>query len=250
MADYVRFAERAVFPFSTSGVNATSAPWIFVGSSYAGALGAWIEKTNPDVFHAYYASSAPVQVVSNYWQYFTPMIENMPRNCSRDLSAFITRVDKILLKGSEEQKIELKTHFGLEKLQDDDFAFVLHMGTWTWQSRDSMPFYSNFDRFCDYVEGKYNENLPRLPWAIGQQFTSSEKGDNLSRTLRGLSAWTKDVLIPGYCNYYGYKGHMTTDCLDSHDINHRQWKDITVGNQADRQWEWMLCNEPFEWRFR
>jgi hypothetical protein len=74
-------------PFDTNhSSNADRAPWVFSGGSYSGALAAWTESTSPATFWAYHASSATVEAISDYWQYFVPIQEGMPANCSKDLT--------------------------------------------------------------------------------------------------------------------------------------------------------------------
>lgn len=55
-------------------------------------------------------------------QYFEPIEEGMPKNCSKDVAAVIKHVDEILLYGSETDKHKLKEPFGLWGLKDDDFG--------------------------------------------------------------------------------------------------------------------------------
>ena len=43
--------------------------WIVVGGSYAGNLAAWSRMMYPDLIHSAYASSAPVLVKSDFYEY-------------------------------------------------------------------------------------------------------------------------------------------------------------------------------------
>jgi hypothetical protein len=123
IADFVNFAKNADLPFDTSGSSkADKAPWVFMGGSYSGALAAWIESTSPDTFWAYYASSAPVQA-KDYWEYFVPVQEGMPQNCSIDITKVVDHIDWVGKTGSDEEKKALQTLFGLGELEHyDDFA--------------------------------------------------------------------------------------------------------------------------------
>lgn len=70
-------------------------------------------------------------------QYFEPIEEGMPKNCSKDVAAAITAIDKILLKGSKDEKHKLKETFGLENLEDDgDFGRYV----WDRTAHSSEPF--------------------------------------------------------------------------------------------------------------
>lgn len=121
--DFIRFAETAELPFAPEGgSNATAAPWIFIGGSYSGALAAWIESVAGGTFWAYWSSSAPVNVM-DYWQYFVPVQEGMPKNCSADITRVVEYVDHVGLNGTAEEQKSLKTMFGFGALEHyDDFA--------------------------------------------------------------------------------------------------------------------------------
>jgi hypothetical protein len=50
---------------------------------------------------------------SDFWQYFEPVRQNMPQNCSNDVQGVIAFWDKIIESGNETALNELKTSFGL-----------------------------------------------------------------------------------------------------------------------------------------
>lgn len=57
------------------------------------------------------------------WEYFVPVQEGMPQNCSKDVSLVVDYVDKVLNHGNATSKTALKSMFGLENVEhDDDFA--------------------------------------------------------------------------------------------------------------------------------
>jgi hypothetical protein len=72
---------------------------------------------------AYHASSAPVEAVYDYWGYFLPIQNGMPRNCSRDFERIVDYADNVLLHGTDDEIAALKQKFGMEKLvHNDDFG--------------------------------------------------------------------------------------------------------------------------------
>lgn len=124
IADLNYFALTAKLPFDTKGTtNADKAPWVLVGGSYSGALTAWTEATTkPSVMWAYYASSAVVETMGNYWSYFLTETENMPQNCSSDISLVIDYLDNIGETGSTDEQDAAKEKFGLGGVAHyDDF---------------------------------------------------------------------------------------------------------------------------------
>jgi hypothetical protein len=116
------------------GSNARDVPWVLMGGSYSGALSAWTESVAPGTFWAYHASSAPVEAVSDYWDYFLPVMEGMPKNCSADLREVVEFMDGVLTNGTGEEVYALKAKFGLQNVtHNDDFMAALENGPWLWQ---------------------------------------------------------------------------------------------------------------------
>ena len=240
IADFVSFAANAKLPFDASGTgtNAKAAPWVFAGGSYSGSLSAWTESTSPGTFWAYHSSSAPVQAISDYWQYFSPIQQGMPKNCSRDLSNVINYIDNTLTKGSQREQYELKQKFGLGSLQNDDFGQVIEYGPWEWQSNTFTTQYSQFFKFCDAIEGVG-------PYADSVSGTAA--GVDVQTSLNGYAKWVKEALLPDFCTAFGYTDTNELGCFDTYNKNNKFFTDHTVYNGIDRQWQWMLCNEPFGW---
>jgi hypothetical protein len=123
IADFVRFAKEVKLPFDRKRSSTPDkAPWLFIGGSYSGALSAWIESVSPGTFWAYWSSSAPVQSM-DYWQYFVPVQQGMPKNCSTDVALVVDYIDKIGTIGSPKEQKALQTRFGMGDLEHyDDFA--------------------------------------------------------------------------------------------------------------------------------
>jgi hypothetical protein len=71
------------------------------------------------------ASSSSLTILQ--WQYFVPIQERLPQNCSTDLVKTIDYIDSILTGPDESAKDALKKKFMLGDLRDDDFAaYVLY----------------------------------------------------------------------------------------------------------------------------
>ncbi|KAJ5899127.1 Peptidase S28 [Penicillium taxi] len=236
--DLTYFAKNVVLPFDTnSSSNAQNAPWVLSGGSYSGALSAWTFATSPGVFWAYHASSAPVEAIDDYWQYFVPVQEGMPKNCSTDLSRVVDYIDKINAEGNEKKIQALKDLFGLGDLEHfDDFASALENGPWLWQSNSFYSGYSSFFEFCDYIENVQ----------AGASVTPGAEGVGLRKALQGYAKWFTEVYFPGSCTGYGYwTSDNTTACYDTYNATSPLFTDNSVDNSIDKQWQWFLCNEPF-----
>ncbi|KAJ5107885.1 Peptidase S28 [Penicillium angulare] len=242
VADLVYFAKNVKLPFDkNSSSNAQNAPWVLSGGSYSGALTAWTESTSPGTFWAYHASSAPVEAIYDYWQYFKPVQEGMAKNCSQDVSRVVDYVDRVASAGTKEQQQKLKELFGLGDLEHfDDFAAALENGPWLWQSNAFYTGYSEYYQFCDYVEGVQ----------AGASVIPGPEGVGLKKALHGYAKWFKTVYFPGSCAGYGYwTSSTTTACYDTYNASSPVFTDLAVNNTIDRQWQWLLCNEPlFYWQ--
>jgi hypothetical protein len=47
------------------------------------------------------------------------------------------------------------------------------------------------------------------------------------------------------CAGYGYwTDPMDISCFDTYNASNPIFTDLTVGNAANRQWQWLLCHEP------
>jgi len=241
--DLTHFARTVKLPFDKNGSsNADKAPWVLAGGSYSGALSAWTESVAPGTFWAYHASSAPVEAIYDYWQYFQPVNDGMPKNCSKDLGRVIDHIDHVLASGSEKEKHDLKDMFGLADVTaNDDFGAALENGPWLWQSN---RFYANggFFEMCDAVEnaGLYSNTT--------KTFMPGADGVGLAKALPGYANWFKKTFLPGWCEAYGYadwQGEMNVQCFNTHNASSPMYTDHTLSNGFDRQWQWFLCNEPF-----
>ncbi|KAH6613652.1 peptidase S28 [Chaetomium sp. MPI-SDFR-AT-0129] len=246
LKDLTHFAKTFVPPFDKSGKSsADNAPWVYAGGSYSGALAGWLAALEPDTFWAYYSSSGVVQAVGDFWQYFAPVQEATPANCSADVNAVIDYVDLTLKFGSKKSKQALKDKFSLGDLQDEDFAAALEWGPWQWQSTQLYSLNTTgvnlYYEFCDYIENVSPNSTHKLPGA---------KGVGLTKALNGYAKYVKEVVIPDFCASAGYdewKGASNTLCFQNLNASNVAYKDLAPDNWVNRQWNWMLCNEPFEW---
>ncbi|KAI6381348.1 hypothetical protein MCOR25_001279 [Pyricularia grisea] len=238
ISDTTRFARQVTLPFDGSGAtNAPKAPWVFVGGSYPGALAGWVDSVAPGTFWAYHASSAVVEAIDDYWRYFTEIIEGMPKNCSSDVSLVVEHIDKVLKTGSDSDKSALQTAFGLGFLKQDDFASTLMNGPYLWQSVDFTTGYSDFYKFCDYVENVPPNATTRVP--------PGPDGVGVEKALTGYQNWVKKEYLPTACDSVGFpKGDL--GCLDTYNVSNPILHNYTVLNGANRQWFWLTCNEPLK----
>jgi hypothetical protein len=194
-----------------------------------------------------------VEAIGNFWQYFEPVRAGLPANCSADVERVIAHVDDVLTTGTAAEIQALKNMFGLGSIvHADDFASVLENGPWTWQSHDFDSGYSSVYQFCDYVEnavsGVFNTSSACKPGTNATTTTvPGANGVGLKKALHGYATWTSQVLLPDYCSSLdsSFEGTLNTECFDSYNASNPIYTDTSVDNAIDRQWMWLLCNEPF-----
>ncbi|KAK0619056.1 putative serine peptidase [Immersiella caudata] len=241
--DLGHFTRTVKLPFDDSGAsNSQNAPWVFVGGSYAGNLVAWTRKFDPDAFWAYHSSSAPVEAIYNFWAYYIPIQRGMPQNCSKDLLLISEHVDNVIESKNETAIHELKDMFGLATVEyHDDFAAAVGGITAKWQGIQRYSNYSEFFQMCDSIEGVRPVNWSNI----------SADGVGLEKALANFARWYKHEELPGLCQQYDYDDdpdwneRLSTGCFDSHNATNVAMLDYRVDNTINRQWYWMLCNEPF-----
>lgn len=153
--DLVYFAHNVVFPFDKTNGKATKpdqAPWLLAGCSYSGALSAWTHALSPGTFWAHEAGSAVVEALEHFSQYLLPIQDSMTKNCTNDFKRIIKHTDKVLIHGSEDEKMALKTKFAVGNYTDSHFAKYISDWVSIAQSIQVSTQASQLDAVCDYME--------------------------------------------------------------------------------------------------
>lgn len=71
LEDVVVFAKNFSLPIHPSkDFRPNNTPWVFIGGSYPGVRSAYMRLRNPEVIYASLASSAPVQMQEDFWEYY------------------------------------------------------------------------------------------------------------------------------------------------------------------------------------
>ncbi|TDL29922.1 hypothetical protein BD410DRAFT_759045 [Rickenella mellea] len=225
--DLEYFAKNVKLPMPGGDqVTPDKAPWVLVGGSYSGALTSWTMVNKPGLFWAGYASSAVVEAITDFWEYFDPIRQFMPQNCSADAQAVIAHVDKVFSGSNMTAIDEIKSLFGLSGLSHlDDVAGSLRNNFWDWQSLqpDSGPG-STFTTFCDALEVQNGVSAPPSGWGLE---TALKAWGNF---------WTS--------SYYSFicGDSDAESCLGTHNASESFWTDTSLNNDA-RSWTWFVCNE-------
>ncbi|XP_008188979.1 uncharacterized protein LOC103311185, partial [Acyrthosiphon pisum] len=137
----------------------------------------------------------------------------MTKNCTADFKLIIKHTDKVLMKGTDAEKLELKTKFAVPDYSDKHFAKYISDWVSIAQGQQVYQPTSNLDAVCDYMENQLPTSTVPKPGA---------EGVGLELALDGLArayAWMNE------------KGIFPADDVEA-EVN---------------PWYWFLCNEPFEW---
>ncbi|KAH9839143.1 peptidase S28 [Rhodofomes roseus] len=212
-------------------VTPDDAPWILIGGSYAGALTAFTKVNKPDAFYAAWASSAVVESIVDFWDYFDVIRQHMPQNCSADVQAVIAHIDSVFDSTNYTAIDEIKTMFNMNLTNLDDFASALQNPMWDWQSLDVSPNLTDprFYEFCDALEVKDNETAPESGWG-------------LDHALNTWADYWTTTYLPELCG-----DEDIESCAGTYNPNSSLYTTIAVDNAA-RSWNWIVCNEMGFWQ--
>ncbi|KAK4609724.1 putative extracellular serine carboxypeptidase [Fulvia fulva] len=261
LEDITYFAKNIELPFLTDVRFRTKTlqphvtPWLLVVGGYAGVLAVWTSQKAPTLFWAYLASSPAMIASEAFSQFNEAAIEYGPKNCSRDVMLVIEHIDAILehgwihhfkgipncdlrLIGNRSEIHDLKSVFGLERLQDDDFAFVLHIGHLQWAEASISREFAYFG-FCDYIEGVFGPEGRHIPDAFGE---------GLQRAINGYALYIQ--VLRSHCAGANYTEYQVLGndvlCWDTYEFLNPKFTDISINDGAiRRQWKWLTCNEPY-----
>ncbi|GLB34086.1 putative to MEROPS serine peptidase family S28 [Lyophyllum shimeji] len=225
--DLVYFAQHVHLPMPGGDqVTPDKAPWILIGGSYSGALTSWTMVNKPGIFFAGYGSSAVVEAILDFWQYWEPIRLNMPSNCSADVQAVINHIDTVFTSNNATAIQFIKESFGMGNLTHlDDVAGALRNNLWDWQllqpiSGPGAQFY----KFCDALEVEDGQSAPAGGWG-------------LEHALAAWASYFKDTYYSHLCGTASAE-----DCLGTYDVTSAYWSDISINNTW-RSWFWIVCNE-------
>ncbi|KAF8214001.1 peptidase S28 [Mycena galopus ATCC 62051] len=225
--DLQYFSENVVLPMPNGGkLKPATTPWILVGGSYSGALTSWTMVNKPGLFAAGWASSAVVEAILDFWQYFEPERLFMPANCSADIEAVIAHIDQVFMGNDQKAMQAIKDSFGIgDVTHNDDAVGALRNNLWDWQalSLSGGPG-AQFFNFCDALEVKDGVNAPAAGWG-------------LDHALAAWSSYWTTTYLDIICG-----GDDAQDCLGSYNTSQSYWTDISIDN-AGRSWFWIVCTQ-------
>ncbi|CAK5262516.1 unnamed protein product [Mycena citricolor] len=225
--DLKYFSENVVLPMPNGGnLKPSTTPWILVGGSYSGALTSYTMVNKPGLFAAGYGSSATVQTILDFWQYFEPERLFMAPNCSADVEAVISHIDQVFTSGNSRAIQSIKNMFGMGSMTHlDDVAGALRNNLWDWQALSlSGGAGGQFFQFCDALEVKNGVSAPARGWGVDH----------------ALAAWGQfwtQTYFPAICG-----GSSAVDCLGTYDANATYYTTTAIDNSG-RSWFWIVCNE-------
>ncbi|CAG8952089.1 hypothetical protein HYFRA_00000827 [Hymenoscyphus fraxineus] len=244
IADNAYFAQHAVFPGVAGNLTAPGTPWILYGGSLAGGETAHSIFTYPELLYGGIASSAPIEVVLAYPEWYAPIQRYGPQDCVTSINGIIAKIDKLTDSNNTQAVQELKAIFGLEKLKDiRDFAMTIafpiggpmNYPTATWQELNWYPAYSsdNFFNFCNNVTNiDAPANITSVDYALAK-YTDGEPWVNLGN----YAAYFKKNFLP-LCSSGDYDSSIG-GCFGTQ--NETYW--ANPSNSGGRSYLWTTCTE-------
>ncbi|KAG8950849.1 hypothetical protein FRC04_007081 [Tulasnella sp. 424] len=227
--DLKYFAQNVQLPLNVTSTQPDSNPWINIGCGYSGILTAYAQEKHSDIFASAYASSAPVQADGDFWEYWEPVEQGMPWNCSSDLTTAMTYIDGILATGNSSEVKSLKGLFGLSSLKNDDFGRALTYPLTTWQQLQAYDYQQSgqalFFKFCDAIE-------TRADGSINQ----SQQGVGMPQALNNWAAFYQTIGPDKDCPNTG------GSCYSTYNYSTAFYNDTSFANPT-RGWEWLLCTQ-------
>lgn len=242
--DNVYFAKNVFLPQDNGDtVSPDKAPWIIIGGSYPGALVSWTMAAHPDVFWIGYSSSGVVHTQIDFWQYYEPIRENMPKNCSADVEAVINYVDEVFFGSNTTAQQELQELFGFST--NLEVAQALRWDLWTWQDmQPNTGAGAAFYQFCDTLEVKGDVVASADGWGLdnalkawGLHFTSTA-----SISSKKLDCGENSDCINSVTRTPPSPTGVPPNRKDLHPRKLNTRDDYPV-DDASRSWFWLVCNE-------
>ncbi|KAJ2916578.1 hypothetical protein MD484_g3859, partial [Candolleomyces efflorescens] len=232
LQDFVYFAQNAKLAMpggDSERIRPNRSPWIFMGGSYSGGLAAYIMEQHPGVFWASYSSSGALQPKIDFWQYWSPIEQYLPANCTADIKAVVSLIDGVIDSGNQTRMTEIQTQFGLGSLRTIDFLNTMNVPLRTWQtlqpasSRNSLIY-----PFCDALETE------------GAQ-------------VAGAEGWGAEIALPKFSDIFrniitSLCGGTTPQALERCQsrlpigFNGTRYASTEIDDNQ-RPWMWTLCNE-------
>ncbi|EJT50197.1 hypothetical protein A1Q1_00498 [Trichosporon asahii var. asahii CBS 2479] len=199
-------------------------PYIYYGGSYAGARAAFMRKEYPDLVFGGIGSSGVTHAQVYYPEYFDPIITYGEPACIKAMEESIASVDELLDK-SAETNAALKKLFGLEALNDVDFAGVLQYPTGGWQGQNWDPAVGSTD-WADWCRAL---TVPR------SNADATVAGMSVPGSLLNYADYVRDEIIKPSCP----SGDIQGCFAEGPDSDYQN----TSLSQTWRLWQFQVCTQ-------
>ncbi|KAI3336489.1 peptidase S28 [Xylariaceae sp. AK1471] len=242
IADNSYFAQNAVFPGIECDLTAPGTPWILYGGSLAGAQTAFSVKQYGDILYGGIASSAPIEIVVGYPEWYNPIQKYAPQDCVARINNIVDKFDALVAKNQTAAINQFKALFNLEVLTDNrDFASAIvdpigNPGTYysnTWQELNWNSTYGSRDffYFCGNVTDiDAPEEIAKVDYVLSN-YTNGEPWTGLGGYANYIKKYTLPLCVSGDYN--------SRDCWGTQ--NQSAWEDIS--NSAGRSYLYTSCTE-------
>jgi hypothetical protein len=214
------------------------------GGSLAGAHTAFTMKTYNDIFAGGIGSSATVQALLEYPEWYIPIMKYGPADCVSRVADIVDKIDAVIDSGNQEGIQAVKDVFGLGALTSlGDFAMTIafpiggpmNYPTNTWQELNWNATYASED-FYNFCSNVTNINPPANISSVDTALAKYSDGEAWTG-LGGYADYIKKTLIPN-CES-GRIDSTDSGCFGTQ--NQTFYADPT--NSASRSYLYSTCSE-------
>ncbi|KXN71850.1 peptidase S28 [Conidiobolus coronatus NRRL 28638] len=120
ISDIAKFIKHVPNPITSKPNPLGSTKWILVGGSYAGNLVSWTKLKFPKLIWAGLASSAPINIKRDFYEYDEAISSALGYKCSFILSQVKDHIDKIITQSNYSSVFDIKSLFTCSDIQSNE----------------------------------------------------------------------------------------------------------------------------------
>jgi pimeloyl-ACP methyl ester carboxylesterase len=215
LADLATFRQAMARRFKLTDANR----WITFGGSYPGALSAWFRYKYPHLVYGAVASSAPINAVLNFPEYYEVATQSLPKACRSAVNVATKSIEN-----------HLKTAFGRQHMSQ----LFRTCKPLTSDKNDLRMFTGTLnDNFFGAVQydraNRAEPTLGRVNIAqVCALMTKESLGDEVARYAAVNKLFNPQCFDASYKNYVNY-------------MREREW--TSTNTNGMRQWVYQTCTE-------
>ncbi|KAF8845504.1 peptidase S28 [Paxillus ammoniavirescens] len=237
-ADSANFMANVKFEGIDEDLTAPNTPWIYYGGSYAGARAAHMKVLYPDLVFGAIASSGVTHAALSNWEYYEIIRKAADPVCSAHIENAIKTIDALLEVPHLKQLI--KGLFGLQGLENDDFASVIEGPLSAWQAKNWDPEVGSarFDEFCEALSKPIvgATHIAALPVGHEDRLLTLWDEHKIDFSILNYAQWIRENEVKRCVDAEA----TVEECYGTYDDD--KFTDISL-DQEWRLWLFQVCTE-------